>query len=49
MREVEPALTEDVYSVLTVEHSVASRASQGGTAPANVRAAVAEARKRFVN
>ncbi len=49
MRGVEPALTEDIYAVLTVEHSVASRTSQGGTAPANVRAAVAEARQRFVS
>ncbi len=49
MRTVEPALTEDVYAVLTVEHSVASRTSQGGTAPANVRAAVAEARQRFLS
>jgi len=48
MREVEPALTEDIYNVLTVEHSVASRTSQGGTAPDNVRAAAAEARQRFL-
>jgi argininosuccinate lyase len=48
MREAEPALTEEIYAVLTVEHSVASRASEGGTAPANVRAAVQAARQRFV-
>jgi argininosuccinate lyase len=36
MQSVEPNITEDVFSVLTVEASVASRASFGGTAPANV-------------
>ena len=38
MRSVEPAITEDVYSVLGVENSVASRTSYGGAAPDNVRA-----------
>ncbi len=37
MQHVEPALTEDVFSVLTVASSVKSRKSYGGTAPANVR------------
>jgi argininosuccinate lyase len=32
----EPRITADVYSVLTVEASVASRTSFGGTAPSNV-------------
>ena len=36
MRTVEPGITEEVFSVLTVEASVASRTSFGGTAPANV-------------
>ncbi|MGE0221912.1 MAG: argininosuccinate lyase [Acetobacteraceae bacterium] len=36
MQSVEPRITEDVFSVLTVEASVASRTSLGGTAPANV-------------
>jgi argininosuccinate lyase len=49
MREVEPALTEDIYAVLTVEYSVASRTSEGGTAPAKVRAAIVEARQRFLS
>ncbi|MBX3495523.1 MAG: argininosuccinate lyase [Parvibaculum sp.] len=39
MREVEPGITDEVYSVLGVDNSVASRVSFGGTAPANVRAA----------
>ena len=37
MQKVEPRITADVYSVLTVENSVASRTSFGGTAPENVR------------
>jgi argininosuccinate lyase len=41
MREVEPRIAEDVYAVLGVDNSVASRTSLGGTAPANVKAAVA--------
>ncbi|WP_428488439.1 argininosuccinate lyase [Rhodopila sp.] len=36
MQGVEPGITEDVFSVLSVEASVASRMSYGGTAPANV-------------
>jgi argininosuccinate lyase len=36
MQAVEPGITQDVFSVLTVEASVASRTSYGGTAPANV-------------
>ena len=36
MQSVEPGITADVFSVLTVEASVASRVSFGGTAPANV-------------
>ena len=37
MTAVEPRITRDVYSVLTVEASIASRTSFGGTAPENVR------------
>ena len=37
MRSVEPRITEDVFSVLGVENSVASRRSFGGTAPENVQ------------
>jgi argininosuccinate lyase len=47
MQRVEPRLTKDVLSVLTVEKSVASRTSLGGTAPQNVRRAVAAARTRL--
>jgi argininosuccinate lyase len=38
MQAVEPGITDEVFSVLTVEASVASRTSYGGTAPANVAA-----------
>jgi argininosuccinate lyase len=37
MQAVEPRMTEDVFSVLSVDRSVKSRISYGGTAPANVR------------
>jgi argininosuccinate lyase len=48
MRRVEPRITAAVRDVLTVEKSVASRTSHGGTAPANVAAAASQARKRFL-
>ncbi len=48
MQSVEPGITGDIFDVLGVDNSVASRTSFGGTAPANVRAAVVEARKRFL-
>ncbi len=37
MQAIEPKITDDVYSVLSVAASVKSRKSYGGTAPANVR------------
>ena len=42
MQAVEPRITQGVFDVLTVEASVRSRTSYGGTAPANVAAMVAE-------
>jgi argininosuccinate lyase len=38
MQEEEPGITADIFGVLTVDASVASRTSYGGTAPANVAA-----------
>jgi argininosuccinate lyase len=38
MRAIEPRIGEDVFSVLSVDRSVKSRVSYGGTAPKNVRA-----------
>jgi argininosuccinate lyase len=37
MQAIEPRVTEDVFRVLSVESSVQSRVSHGGTAPDNVR------------
>ena len=48
MQAVEPGITAEIYSVLTVDASVASRTSLGGTAPVRVREAIAEARRRFL-
>ena len=41
MQAVEPGITAEIFSVLTVEASVASRRSYGGTAPENVAAQAA--------
>ena len=46
MRAVEPRITEAARAALTVDQSVASRTSHGGTAPDQVRAAIARARER---
>ncbi|MEM7775157.1 MAG: argininosuccinate lyase [Pseudomonadota bacterium] len=37
MQEIEPRITKDVFTVLSVEKSVTSRTSFGGTAPQQVR------------
>jgi argininosuccinate lyase len=37
MQAIEPRVTEEVFAVLSVDRSVKSRTSFGGTAPANVR------------
>ncbi len=44
LRTFSPKLGPDVYEVLTLDGSVASRSHRGGTAPEQVRAAVARAR-----
>jgi argininosuccinate lyase len=38
MQQIEPRITDDVLTVLSVDRSVKSRTSFGGTAPKNVRA-----------
>jgi argininosuccinate lyase len=48
LREVDPRFDDTVYEVLTVERSVASRTSYGGTAPVRVREAIRAARERFL-
>ena len=44
LQAIDPRIDERVYAVLTVDASVASRRSYGGTAPDQVRARIAEAR-----
>ena len=43
LREFSPVIEEDVYAVLSVEGSVNSRVSEGGTGIVRVREAVAQA------
>ena len=47
LQKVEPRITDDVFSVLSVDASVSSRTSYGGTAPDNVRHQIAEWRKKL--
>jgi argininosuccinate lyase len=47
LRNFSPVIDEDVMSALTLEGSVAARNHVGGTAPAQVRAAVVRARVRL--
>ncbi|CUH39750.1 Argininosuccinate lyase 1 [Jannaschia seosinensis] len=47
MRSVHDGITDDVFGVLGVHNSVASRTSYGGTAPDNVRAQVARWMERL--
>jgi argininosuccinate lyase len=45
LKAIDPRIDERIYAVLTVDASVASRKSHGGTAPDQVRARIAQARK----
>jgi argininosuccinate lyase len=45
LQQFSPHVAADVFTVLTLEGSVASRDHPGGTAPAQVRAAIASARR----
>ncbi|TPW27288.1 argininosuccinate lyase [Pararhizobium mangrovi] len=47
LRKINPAITQAVYDVLTVDASVASRSSYGGTAPSEVRRQIAAWRERL--
>ena len=47
LRTFAPQIGDDVFSVLTVDGSLAARDHIGGTAPAQVRAAIARARQRL--
>ena len=48
MQRVEPRISQEIRRALSVEAAVESRTSFGGSAPANVRSAVAAARERFL-
>ncbi|MCT7377440.1 argininosuccinate lyase [Chelativorans salis] len=47
LKAIHPAVTDGVYSVLSVMNSVKSRTSYGGTAPAEVRRQIRAWRKRL--
>ena len=47
LRSFSPLIGEDVYAVLTVEGALAGRNHIGGTAPEQVRAAIARTRARL--
>ena len=49
LKEFSEQIDEDVFEVLTLEGSVSARNHTGGTAPEQVRAAIARARKRLEN
>lgn len=49
LRRFSPAIDRDVYEVLTLEGSVASRDHRGGTAPGQVEAAIQRARQRLTD
>ncbi|MEQ9488918.1 MAG: argininosuccinate lyase [Alphaproteobacteria bacterium] len=48
LQTVESRLTDAIFDVLSVDSAVAGRRSFGGTAPENVKAAVAAAKERFL-
>lgn len=47
MQSIEAGITKDIYTVLTVEASVNSRTSFGGTAPENVKKAIKIAKEEI--
>jgi argininosuccinate lyase len=47
LREFSPLIEQDVFAVLTLEGSVAARDHVGGTAPNQVRAAIARVRAQL--
>ena len=48
LQSVEPKIRDSVFAVLSLENSVASRASFGGTSPANVKKAIVAAKKKVL-
>ena len=49
MKAIEPRITDEVFGVLSVDRSVKSRTSYGGTAPKNVRSQAKRWLKRLEN
>ncbi|MCB1457008.1 MAG: argininosuccinate lyase [Nitratireductor sp.] len=49
LQSLDPKITAEIFAVLSVQKSVASRKSFGGTAPANVREQVAHWRQRLAS
>lgn len=47
LQDIDSRIGESVYDVLTVDASIASRSSHGGTAPDQVRARIAEAKAQL--
>jgi argininosuccinate lyase len=47
LQAIDARIGADVFDVLSVQNSVASRSSFGGTAPTEVRTRIAEARKEL--
>jgi argininosuccinate lyase len=48
MQGIDSRITKNIFDVLSVEASMASRVSFGGTAPARVRDAIQQARKKYL-
>jgi argininosuccinate lyase len=48
MRAIEASITKEVFAVLKVEQAVRRRTSAGGTAPREVRRAIARAKERYL-
>jgi argininosuccinate lyase len=48
MQKIEPRITKEVYTVLSVERSVASRTSFGGTSPIRVKEAIKAAKAKYL-
>ena len=47
LQAIEPRIKSEISHLFTVENSVASRTSYGGTAPDEVRTQIIDAKKRF--
>ena len=47
MQKIEPKITKEIYQVLSVENSVKSRLSFGGTGPKAVREAIQKAKDSY--